>query len=225
MNRSRLWRAPPLGSSCPDSWDSGRPGEASARMNAVTTGGVGLVRARPSVPQGVPLLRSSPPCCATATSPKPTIAVASIGQLDKLGKGHGGSAQVPPRQEVSEPRSRVENNTPHKGVFPFLASVLMLGHHAQEESEGPGCHGCAMCECPAAEGVGPVSGWRLGLAAMGLFLGPIVLAIVGAACCRESQAGQLLGAVAGLVVGMVGAVAIARLFPRLLQVESPKKTT
>ncbi len=103
----------------------------------------------------------------------------------------------------------------------------MSAHQKQTEPHGSACHGCAMRECPAsadAEVAGPVSGWRLGLASLGLFVGPVVLAILGAACFRGSQAGQLLGGVAGLVAGMIGSVVIARRLPRLLRMEPPKKT-
>jgi hypothetical protein len=103
----------------------------------------------------------------------------------------------------------------------------MFDDRSTGDAHGPACRGCAMGECPAsgeAEEAGPVAGWRLGMASLGLFVGPVVLAILGAACCRGSQAGQLLGGVAGLVVGMIGSVVIARRLPRLLRVEPPKKT-
>lgn len=49
---------------------------------------------------------------------------------------------------------------------------------------------------------------------MGMFLGPCILAIAGAACFGESHAAQLSGAVAGLVAGMIGSVAVAKLLDR-----------
>ena len=56
-------------------------------------------------------------------------------------------------------------------------------------------------------------GWRLGLSAAGLFLGPVVLAIVGALLLDDSPASQLAGATAGLGLGLAVSVAVAKVLP------------
>jgi hypothetical protein len=90
----------------------------------------------------------------------------------------------------------------------------MSGEHQQEQAERPGCRGCPIQGCPAEGREEAPSGWRLGLASAGLFLGPGVLAIIGAVCYSGSQIGQFLGAIGGLVIGMTGSVMIARLLGR-----------
>ena len=80
----------------------------------------------------------------------------------------------------------------------------------------PTCSRCPIQECPAkddAEGA-LLSGWRLGLASVGLFLGPVLLAIAGAMVSTESRTAQFLGAMAGLGAGLVGAVVVGRLLRR-----------
>lgn len=57
-------------------------------------------------------------------------------------------------------------------------------------------------------------GWRLGLASMGLFLGPVVLAILGAMWSGRSHEARFLGAITGLGIGMAGSVAVAKLLRR-----------
>ena len=47
-----------------------------------------------------------------------------------------------------------------------------------------------------------LSGWRLGIASIGLFLAPIALAIIGAALFGQSGSTQFLGAIAGLILGV-----------------------
>jgi len=73
---------------------------------------------------------------------------------------------------------------------------------------------CAGCSCCSAEAPGPTEGTirgpRLVLVSMGLFLGPIVLAIAGAALSPAGESAQLLGALGGLAVGMVASIAIGR---------------
>jgi len=49
---------------------------------------------------------------------------------------------------------------------------------------------------------------------MGFFLTPIVLAIFGATLAGETAGTQLLGAIAGLIVGMAASLGIARLLHR-----------
>ena len=87
-----------------------------------------------------------------------------------------------------------------------------------------GCSGCPGGPCPGEPGRHdvPLGGWRLVLASMGLFVGPCVLAIAGAAWCRGSGAAQLGGALGGLFVGMAVAVVGARRWCRMDTTESAK---
>lgn len=75
------------------------------------------------------------------------------------------------------------------------------------------CTNCSVCsgtdDGPLPQ-KGLLRGGRFVLASVGLFLAPIVLAILGAAWCGESVHRQVFGAIGGLGLGMVGAVAIAR---------------
>jgi len=93
------------------------------------------------------------------------------------------------------------------------------------EAQYPVCRGCPIEDCPAGDWKDDLtlSGWGLGLSSMGLFLGPGVLAIVGAVCCGESQGAQFLGATAGLVIGMTGSVVLAKLLRRAGSAKSAKK--
>ena len=54
-----------------------------------------------------------------------------------------------------------------------------------------------------------LSGWRLGLASIGLFLAPIALAIAGAALFERSGGAQLIGAIAGLILGAAASTVVA----------------
>lgn len=87
-----------------------------------------------------------------------------------------------------------------------------------------GCSGCAGGPCTAEPGRHdfPLAGRRLVLASVGLFVGPSVLAIAGAAWYRGSGAAQLGGALGGLVVGMAVAVVGARRWCRMDRTESAK---
>ncbi len=71
-----------------------------------------------------------------------------------------------------------------------------------------------MRDCPARIGRdgADVSGRGIGLVALCLFLTPIVLAIVGAVCFGGSARSQLAGGIAGLLLGMVLALAAAKAF-------------
>lgn len=62
------------------------------------------------------------------------------------------------------------------------------------------------------------------MCSMGLFLGPGILAIAGAACCGESRGAQFLGATTGLVLGMTGSVVVAKLLGRAGGAKPAKKT-
>ncbi|MHC4179361.1 MAG: hypothetical protein ACYSWU_17755 [Planctomycetota bacterium] len=59
-----------------------------------------------------------------------------------------------------------------------------------------------------------LAGWRLGLVSMGLFLGPVVLAIVGATSFGDGPGTQLAGAIAGLGLGSAASVGIVRILYR-----------
>ena len=90
----------------------------------------------------------------------------------------------------------------------------MLGKHCKRrEVSCSDCSGRSIQDGPADDDPDSLalSGGPLGLASMGLFVGPGVLAILGAMCFAESPGGQLVGAVAGLGLGMAGSVVLARL--------------
>ena len=53
-------------------------------------------------------------------------------------------------------------------------------------------------------------GRRLGIAAVGMFLVPVLLAIIGAMSFGGSHPAQLLGGLGGLALGMLAARTIAR---------------
>jgi len=101
-------------------------------------------------------------------------------------------------------------------------------HTNDEPNEGNGsvCSGCLIQDCRAQESQGGLrlSGWRLSLASTGLFLGPCVLAIAGAACFAENRGAQLAGAIAGLGIGMIGSVVAARVLRQAGKAESTKKS-
>ncbi len=86
----------------------------------------------------------------------------------------------------------------------------------------PGCSACPIDDCPSADALGASlpSGRRLVLAVAALFLGPGVLAILGASCFPESQGAQFLAAIAGLAVGMAASVAALKRFHRTARTES-----
>ncbi|HUS90617.1 MAG TPA: SoxR reducing system RseC family protein [Phycisphaerae bacterium] len=77
---------------------------------------------------------------------------------------------------------------------------------------GPGCTRCGVHEPPT--GASPLEGGRLVAASLGVFMLPLVLAIVGAAVAGGEGTRQLLGALGGLVVGLAGGVCVARLARR-----------
>lgn len=79
-----------------------------------------------------------------------------------------------------------------------------------------GCSRCRIGRCPLAPCPSdPVlAGWRLTLASLWLFLGPVVLAIVGAMMVGEDRGAQLLGAMIGMSMGMLGSIFARRLLRR-----------
>jgi hypothetical protein len=62
------------------------------------------------------------------------------------------------------------------------------------------------------QGEPPVHGRGMVGSAVGLFLAPIVLAIVGAVVAGPGPGRQIVGAFCGLGIGLVGSILISRLF-------------
>ena len=89
----------------------------------------------------------------------------------------------------------------------------MTETHDHHRTTRPDCAGCLVADCRSESkaDVGTLSGWRLVVVSMGLFLGPILLALTGAACLASRPESQLLGAMAGLLLGIGGSVAVAKL--------------
>lgn len=78
------------------------------------------------------------------------------------------------------------------------------------------CAHCMLEDCPLdrTEEETRLRGRPLGLAAIGMFLAPVLLAIIGAMSFRSSYPAQLLGGLGGLAVGILAARIIAwRLAP------------
>ena len=74
-------------------------------------------------------------------------------------------------------------------------------------SRSPVCHvdcpGCPESDpAPGPDSV-PLAGWSLAGTAVLTFLVPLLFALTGAVVLRSSPAGQLVGCVAGLIIGMV----------------------
>lgn len=87
-----------------------------------------------------------------------------------------------------------------------------------EKSAGAsGCEGCSGCdhshETPRSVS-GGLCGWPLATAAFFVFVLPLVLAILGAVWVGRNPNTQLLGALAGFVVGVLLAVVVARILRR-----------
>ena len=68
---------------------------------------------------------------------------------------------------------------------------------------------CGVCPPRAGEPSGEMAGWRLSAAAAGMFLCPIILAILGAAICGGSHLRRLLGCVGGLSAALAASVIVA----------------
>ena len=92
-------------------------------------------------------------------------------------------------------------------------------------TDGLACSGCPIGDCPADQGHddSPLSGGRLVLASMVLFLGPCILAIAGAAWFRGNEWEQFCGALAGLGLGIAAATVAAKRLGRADTAE-PTKT-
>jgi len=76
----------------------------------------------------------------------------------------------------------------------------------------PGCTGCSADDCPPEQDRDPElpSGWGLALAWVGVGLGPVFLAIAASAWAGQDQGAQLAAGLAGLAVGMIASVVVAR---------------
>jgi len=92
----------------------------------------------------------------------------------------------------------------------------MIENHDHRGTTRPDCPGCSVGDCrdEAEPDAGTLTGWRLAAVSMGLFLGPILLALIAAACFSSRPESQLLGALTGLSIGIGGSVAVARLVRR-----------
>ena len=88
----------------------------------------------------------------------------------------------------------------------------------ERKSTERGCSACPGCPTNDLTGDGQrkpsLAGWRLVGVSVGLFLGPLVLAIVGAALSGPGGGWQLFGALVGLAAGMAVSVVAARLLMR-----------
>ena len=73
------------------------------------------------------------------------------------------------------------------------------------------CAQCMLEDCPLdrTEEETRLRGLPLGIAAVGMFLAPVLLAIIGAMSFRSSYPAQLLGGLGGLALGMLAARTIA----------------
>lgn len=81
----------------------------------------------------------------------------------------------------------------------------------------PECARCSLDSCllkevrdPTQCAAGALQGWRLSVAALGLLLGPVALALLGAAALGPSATGQLVGGVGGLAGGLAACVLAGR---------------
>ena len=88
------------------------------------------------------------------------------------------------------------------------SSAGRTGHH--DGACGGGCRHCADLDEVLAGAPGGLTGWRLTLSAAAAFLGPLILAIVGAVIGSPSPVGQWVGAGVGLVIGLAAAVVVGR---------------
>jgi len=73
-----------------------------------------------------------------------------------------------------------------------------------------GCRSCPTFDGSDGQKGGALCGWRLSVAALVVFLVPLILAIVGAMVAGSSQTARLIGAAAGLAVGITAAILAGR---------------
>jgi hypothetical protein len=76
------------------------------------------------------------------------------------------------------------------------------------------CGTCTGDSCPLAtpDQQQVLHGWRLALASLVFFLLPLTCAIAGAVCFHNVAHLQLVGTLAGLVIGLAAGAVIARVF-------------
>lgn len=74
-----------------------------------------------------------------------------------------------------------------------------------------GCRQCPGGGMGEQDPRGALSGWRLSVAALVVFLVPLILALLGSVVAGSSQTARLLGAICGLTVGVAAAILTARL--------------
>jgi len=92
--------------------------------------------------------------------------------------------------------------------------------NSDKTSRPPGCESCSKCDhshempCNVSGGL---SGWALATAAFFVFVLPVGLAILGAILLRRDTNSQVLGALAGFVVGVLLAAIVARLLRRRIR--------
>ena len=89
----------------------------------------------------------------------------------------------------------------------------MLEHCGRAGTNRSDCSDCPGSDPPAETQPTdrPLDARRPALLVGGLFLGPSILALLGAVCLSAGPVAQLLGAAGGLVVGAGGSVGVARL--------------
>ena len=80
------------------------------------------------------------------------------------------------------------------------------------------CSGCKLVS-PAE---GALRGWRLVLVAAGIFISPLVLAVLGAAIAPDNAARQAIYAGIGLVIGIVAAASASAIIRRKVREPSGK---
>jgi len=100
--------------------------------------------------------------------------------------------------------------------MPGKESQKVAGPLLYHTMGSPRCDGCAVPQCrvEAASDDRLLSGWRLAVTSMGLFLGPIVLTLVGATCFPSKAECQLAGAMIGLAAGIGSSIAVVKLMRR-----------
>ncbi len=88
----------------------------------------------------------------------------------------------------------------------------MHTHHETTVRRCGGCSSGSIGNCPLQGNreESLLSGWLFAVAAMGLFLEPGLLAIVGASCLGEGYGVRFIGAILGLLVGLTGSAVAAK---------------
>jgi len=74
-----------------------------------------------------------------------------------------------------------------------------------------GCRNCGASWRGGQDGQGALSGRRLSVAALIVFLVPLMLSVAGAAVAGPGPTARWIGATAGLAVGVASAILVGRL--------------